>query len=597
MLLGASLHETDGTIIYINDALKDLIKIDSSVEYINKQLDQCILGNIIPDKTDIKYIIDNISKLDDEIFKFELNDETVWIKMNSITIKNGEEHIIITYENISDTFNYSHLYKEIFSNIKSAIVILKPYKNDFVIKELNPYAYELDNLSYEDNLVGLRISTLNLPLINGKHIVEYVKEAFLNNTSIKMENVNCNYTINGVLYEYWRNVYFYAIKTGEVVVIYDDVTDIMNYKNKIEDSDKQKSKFISNMSHEIRGPINTIAGFSTLLSDLKPDDNTKKEEYINIIKNSSEVLNNLIDDILDISKIEAGKLSIDKKSFDANKVMNQLYMSFKSRTNNKVKLIKQIELNTLTIFNDEFRLKQILSNLLSNSIKFTKKGYIEMGYKIENEMVIFYVKDTGVGIKETDKDKIFERFERLKEKTKNGYGLGLSISQELSELMGGELYFDSEYGKGSSFYFKIPIGLIKNSATEKNTSSNNSVSLKDKTILLVEDVEFNAKLIISYLEPTHVNIITAVDGNDALIKYNENRDNIDLILMDIQIPEIDGKEVTSIIRSIDKTTPIIAQTAYAMNNEIEEILSHGFNDLIKKPIKKELLIEMVAKYI
>jgi CheY-like chemotaxis protein len=206
------------------------------------------------------------------------------------------------------------------------------------------------------------------------------------------------------------------------------------------------------------------------------------------------------------------------------------------------------------------------------------------------------VKDTGQGIKEEDKNKIFKRFSQANN-NKIGHGLGLSISYELIKLMGGDIWFESEYGEGTTFFFKLH---NDRKLGRKKTEYNNNIDeldLRGKTILIVEDIEFNTKLLVSYLEPTDVNIVTAVDGNDALIKYNENKNHLDLILMDIQLPIIDGKEVTQIIRTIDTTTPIIAQTAYAMKEEIDDIMEYGFDGLIKKPIRKDELLSVINKFI
>lgn len=259
---------------------------------------------------------------------------------------------------------------------------------------------------------------------------------------------------------------------------------------------------------------------------------------------------------------------------------------------------KNLPFRSLKLLNDEYRFRQIFNNLLSNAIKFTTKGEIEMGYKKDNDFVVFYVGDTGMGIKEEDKNKVFKRFGQPNS-NKLGHGLGLSISYELIKLMDGEIWFESEFGVGTTFYFKLPndrkLGRKKNENIEIDSIDN--IDLRGKTILIVEDIEFNTKLLISYLEPTYVNIITAVDGNDALIKYNENKNHIDLILMDIQLPNIDGKEVTQIIRTIDTTTPIIAQTAYAMKEEIDDIMEYGFDGLIKKPIRKDELLLVISKFI
>lgn len=599
MLLGASLHDIDGNLIYINDSLKKMLNITNYDNYSNKSLSDGLFNDFIENKIDFEILSNNIKNISDEIVNIIVNNNKLWIKINSILYKNGEEYIIITYEDISKSFNYTHLYKEIFNNIKSGIVILKPYIDDYIIKDINPYAYELDNLDINDKIINKKLSDINLPPIDNKKFIEYVNDSYLNSKTIKLENINFSYIKNDKNIEYWRNVYIYPIKTGEIVVIYDDITDIVRYKDKLEESDRQKTKFISNMSHELRTPINTISGFSDLLKDMK-DTNQKRNEYIDIIKDSSDILNNLVDDILDMSKIEAGKLSIDKKVFNVNKIINNLYLTFKNKTKKNVKLYKKTPLNELLIFNDDIRLTQVITNFLSNSCKFTDTGYIEFGYELNDDNVFFYVKDTGIGIKDEDKDKLFKRYQRLKTKDKKGNGLGLYISKEISNLMGAEISFLSEYKKGSKFCINVPIGIKdKNKAKceVKNNPDKINIDLKDKTILLVEDVEFNQQLLISYLESTNVNIILAVDGNDALIKYNEHRDNIDLILMDIHMPNMNGTEVTETIRSIDSTTPIIAQTAYAMTNDIEDILKYGFNDLIKKPIKQNNLLAVVDKYI
>ena len=326
--------------------------------------------------------------------------------------------------------------------------------------------------------------------------------------------------------------------------------------------------------------------------------NEQANNYIDIVKNNSKILIKLIDDILDMSKIEEGKISINKTNFYVNSIIKEIYDSNYKFINDEIEFNLHINDDDVIIFADEFRFKQVITNLLNNSVKFTKKGSIDIGYIKNKNYVTFYVKDTGIGIKDDDKDLVFKRFHKVEYKSKIGSGLGLTISKDLIKLMNGDMWFESTYGKGTTFYFKLPtINKTENKKISKIKNKIDNLDLYGKKILLVEDVEFNIKLLKSYLYPTRATIITAENGNDALIKYNEYKDSLDLILMDIQIPEMDGNEVTQIIRTIDERIPIIAQTAYAIREETEQIMQNGFNDLIKKPIRKDELLEILSKYL
>jgi CheY-like chemotaxis protein len=381
----------------------------------------------------------------------------------------------------------------------------------------------------------------------------------------------------------------------------DDITVETNMVYKLERSDKYKTEFLSNMSHEIRSPINSIIGFSELLKDVK-DDQEKKEQYITIIQNSSESLTKIINDILDITKIQDGKLEINNSNFYLNSIMEELFLINKTKIKNvNITLKINIPKEDTMILSDNLRFVQIFNNLLNNAIKFTKNGFIEFGYIKKKDTIKFYVKDTGIGIKKEEQQKIFERYTQIKNIKQEkiiGYGLGLSISKELVDLMGGELKLESEYNNGSYFYFELPYNkkkkIIKNLDNQKETYN---YDFTGKNILIVEDIDFNIKLLQSYLEDTNANIIIATDGNEAILKYNENKQILDIILMDIQLPEMDGTDVTKIIRTIDKETPIIAQTAYAMKDDIDTIMNYGFNDILNKPIKKDDLLKIIYMYL
>jgi CheY-like chemotaxis protein/nitrogen-specific signal transduction histidine kinase len=441
-------------------------------------------------------------------------------------------------------------------------------------------------------MVGKGLKTLNISTIEDKPMYEHIKEVWNSGVSKYIKFAKCWKSKKSL----WLNIQILRMDNNEMIVMFDDVTEILENRKKLEDSNKQKSVFLSNMSHEIRSPVNSIMGFADLLLGL--DDERTRREYVDIIINSSGYLLKLIDDILDMSKIEAGKISISKKNFDVNDKMKEIYFTNKNKIKKGINFILMTPIENLKIFNDDYRFMQVFINLINNAIKFTDQGEIEMGYFKKDNFIVFYVKDTGMGIKDEDKDKIFKRYEQVQKSSKIGTGLGLSISSELVKILGGEMWLETHYGIGSTFFFKLPISKRISGIDKKpRTEIVESIDLTGKNILLVEDNDYNTKLIKSYLEPTNANVIVAVDGNEALIKYNENKNNIDFILMDIQIPEMDGNEVTQIIRTIDESTPIIAQTAFAMKEEVDDIMQNGFDDIIRKPIRKEELYKVLSRHL
>jgi len=589
MTIGASIHDANGIVMYVNPVFckffktsnKNIINNKLSIDNINVEIDSVF--NVF------EFINNNLSNINNLTFKIRFNDIGFKvIKSDSFMIKNGVDYYIVTYNDVTDSVSQSHLYQEIFNNVNVGIILLKSKNGqDFFIKDLNPFVENLENIT-KDNIIDKNINEIT----NNKIILDGIENVWKNGIKLELKNIKCD-DCNKLS---WRNVYIHKISSGDIVILYEDITRMIESKKKFEDFDKQKTTFLSNMSHEIRNPINSIIGFADLLSE---ENNKQKQlEYIDIIKTNGNMLTQLVNDILDITKIEEGKLDINKSEFNVNKIIEEIYTTTKSNISKDVEFKKNTPIHNLTLLNDEYRFRQILNNLISNSKKFTKTGSIEIGYKKENNFIVFYVKDTGIGIKDKDKEKVFNRFEQIKQSSKIGYGLGLPICVQLIKMMGGEIWFDSEYGVGSTFYFKLLIDKkIENKKQNININTKTDINLSGKTILLAEDIDFNIKLLLSYLEQTNVNIILAVDGNDTLIKYNDNKNTIDLILMDIQMPFMEGTEVTQIIRTIDKTTPIIAQTAYAMKEEIDNILECGFNDIIKKPIRKDELLRLISKYI
>lgn len=379
-------------------------------------------------------------------------------------------------------------------------------------------------------------------------------------------------------------------------------------KNQAEEADKLKSAFLANMSHEIRTPMNAIIGFSNLLDDIDISSVQRTELIDLIIKNSHSLLN-LIDDIIDIAKIEAGQLRIINKECYINQLMNELFETFSERfKHNKTIQIKVDEkiLNTqLKIESDYYRLQQIFNNLIDNAIKFTENGFVEFGYlqdKLEYEnQLIFFVKDTGIGLSNEQQSTIFSRFTKVehnKKKIYRGAGLGLTISKNLVEMMGGKIWVDSELNKGATFFFSIPLKQ-GDKPTVQNFSKNNitqKYNWNQKTILIAEDEESNYKFLEMIMRKTKSEILWAKTGKQVL-DICQGKHHLDLILMDLKMPEMDGLEAIRKIRKERNNVPIIVQTAFSMPEDRNQSFDAGATDFISKPIGKDKLLSLINKYL
>lgn len=391
-------------------------------------------------------------------------------------------------------------------------------------------------------------------------------------------------------------------------LVEDRTIDLKVAKDKAEESDMIKTAFLANMSHEIRTPMNAIVGFSNLLLDLDSTE-AEKIDFVKQINSNSEILMNLINDIIDISIIESGQIKIKHTTFCISELMQDLLSLFEQekRKINKDHIRITLEFDpsliSLFILADINRFKQVISNLISNALKFTNQGSIVIGFKQSNSHnILFYVKDTGIGIDPDNHEAIFERFSKFNSECEKmlfpGTGLGLAICHDLVQLMGGNIWFDSVVNEGSSFYFTLPALSSEKEADFYPSGEHLSASelnLTGKTIIVAEDVVSNFKLIKAFLKHTRVNLLWAKDGKEVLNMLRNH--TVDLILMDIQMPILDGIKTTETIRKMNYKTPIIIQTAFALNNEIEKSYSVGCNDYITKPIKKEDLIEKILKHI
>jgi PAS domain S-box-containing protein len=377
---------------------------------------------------------------------------------------------------------------------------------------------------------------------------------------------------------------------------------LIRAREKAEESDRLKSAFLANMGHEIRTPMNGILGFSELLKNpaLTGDE---QQEYISIIEKSGVRMLNIINDLIDISKIESGQMNIHISKCEINEQCEDIYSFFKPEVESKG--LKFTYKNGLTskeakIYSDREKVNIILTNLIKNAIKFTMKGSIEFGYSKNDDFLEFYVRDTGIGVPAEQKDIIFERFRQGSESLNRNYegaGLGLSISKSFVEMLNGQIWVESTPFKGSVFYFTLPYNPDKLEGVNPDIGIATEVknTYKKLKILIAEDDEASGLLMSKIIKIVTENVITVLTGIDAVKTCRDNSD-IDLVLMDIKMPEMDGYEATKQIRNFNKNVVIVAQTAYAQTGDREKALEAGCNDYIAKPILRNELLQLINKH-
>ncbi len=380
------------------------------------------------------------------------------------------------------------------------------------------------------------------------------------------------------------------------------VTELSKAKKQAEASDKLKSAFLANMSHEIRTPMNGILGFTELLKepDLSPEE---RSNYLQIVENSGNHLLNIINDIVDISKIEADLMKIHKAEYSINEILNESLLFFsenqKIKKNNIQLLLKKgLPDQQSIILTDKTRLNQTLTNIIGNACKFTTNGYIEFGYQKQDEKtLLFYVKDTGFGIPKNKLQAIFERFiqaDTPSERQQEGTGLGLAISKALVELLGGKIWVKSEIGTGSTFYFTIPLEVP---ARFSDTSSftipiPSSLDWHDKTILIAEDIESNYYLLKIMLRSTQAKTLWALNGQESVDMVKQYPE-ISLVLMDIRMPVMNGYEATRLIKKMRPDLPVIAQTAYSLDGDKNKSFEAGCDEYVTKPVNAGQLLAKI----
>ena len=508
------------------------------------------------------------------------------------------------------------MYQIIYENTGAATLTLKA---DTTIQMMNSEFEKLigiprDQIEKKKKLLEL-VDKKDQPILQRYHYL------LLSNPEAVPKNYEFDYiTRDGET----RNAYMTGstlLDTKTCVISFIDITEfklvekqLRIAKEKAEESDRLKSAFLANVSHEIRTPLNAITGFSALLSNHNlPLE--KKEKYIKQILNGSSELVSLIDNVLDISRIESGTMKTKVAEFLLYAQLEEIrnfYDDFKSqhgKENLEIKLNLPAVHKKFLLKSDQVKLQQILGNLIDNAIKFTASGSVEIGYSVlpnqnkddSRENILFFVKDTGIGIAKKDKDAIFERFVKIIDKGDylyRGAGLGLALARDLVHLLGGEIWVESSLGKGSTFYFTIPH--IKPKPTTEKIKSAKPIreDFSDKVIMIAEDTESNFLYLKELLHSTKIQIIRAKDGQEAIDIFRKNKDKIDLILMDILMPEYDGFEAAQRIRKINEDVCIIAQTAFTFEGEMENGLYAGcFDDYILKPFDIKIIHKLLHKYL
>ncbi len=383
-----------------------------------------------------------------------------------------------------------------------------------------------------------------------------------------------------------------------ILTIEQDVTksklmeqELVDAKERAIEADKLKSAFIANMSHEIRTPLNAIVGFSKIIAETEEADD--REAYFSIVEANNERLLGLINEILDLSKIESGIMAFEENPIKMKDFFEDLVHTMSIKCPKGVVLNCEQADDDLIILCDRNRLGQVFMNLIQNAIKFTSEGSITFGFTREPAHLQFFVRDTGAGIPPEKLEKVFDRFVKADNFTQ-GTGLGLSICRSIVDRWGGEIWIESEVGKGSTFFFSFPYSkVITEASTERTTAfGDDAFDLQDKTILVAEDTDSNYKLIEAMIGKSY-KLIRAHNGLEAVSLYNEIHP--DIILMDIKMPEMNGLEATTIIRETDKQVPIVAQSAFAFEDDRRNAIEIGCTDFIAKPFSKKQLTTLIHR--
>ncbi len=596
--------------------------------YHNRYMDEVFCRKNCTENTPHELFPGKIARLERDEDKKVLSGENIVVE-KILPDKNGRERIYMVHKfamkEIHGTSRIGGIYIDITKRKEAeyklrilsrairyspvCVVITDPEGN---IEFVNPAFTHITGYSFAE-VMGKNMNIVN----SGKHKGEFFMKMWKTIKSGKdWQGEILNRKKDGTLF--WEKVAISAIinnkgKITHFVAIKDDITkskeaeeQIKKAKEKAEESDRLKTTFLANMSHEIRTPMNAIVGLSRLLVDTGISLEERKS-FTGIINENSQTLLKLIEDIIDISKIEAGQISINKSECQLNQLLDEILNTFKSQIEKqegkriRLSAHKGLDNTRATIITDPHRLRQILFNLIGNSCKFTDKGSVDYGYELSDSGKLkFYVKDTGIGISKDKTEIIFNRFRQAEDSTTRNYGgagLGLTISKSLVEILGGEIWVNSIPGEGTIFYFTLP---YQRAATKKpagkvvQISKGKELSFKEKTILVAEDIEANYRLIEALLKKTDATVLWARDGEET-IEMCRRKNNIDLVLLDINMPGINGYEALVEIKKLKTSLPVIMQTAYAMPGEEERFIKAGCDGYITKPINSDVFLNTIRK--
>jgi PAS domain S-box-containing protein len=534
----------------------------------------------------------------------------IWIKDTTYIRKNTKGDVtqfegIIT--DITDHINIENqLQKQfeqqntIFNSIEDAVYLSS---NDFDIEYLNPAMIALIG----HDAVGEKC---HQAIYGRDTICEHCYCDDLKKhtkSTVQLKRGNKSYNVSSVLLNGNRKLSMYhdvtEIKEAKEKLIFQN-SELIIAKETAEQSNKLKTEFINNMSHEIRTPLNGILGFSDFLNDQDITEETRKY-YVQIIKNSGQQLLHIIDDILEISELGTRQSKLNIEEVCINDLILELFSVLdKKAKENKTPLYIKKSLSDFdsTVHIDKLKLYRILNNLIDNALKFTSNGFVEFGYNLEGESIVFYVKDTGIGIHKENHDLIFEKFSQAEKGIVNkvgGLGLGLSIANENATLMNGKLSLESELGKGSIFYVALPYKPVHKESLKPLITKEDTNKKTNFKVLVAEDEEVNylyTEILLQEHIVANCTVFHAKNGEDAVELADEIND-LDLILMDIKMPIMSGYEATKIIKKKHKNLPILALTAYSTQTDIDKALESGCSDVIVKPIRKNDFSNIIDKYL
>ncbi|MEM0992744.1 MAG: ATP-binding protein [Bacteroidota bacterium] len=440
------------------------------------------------------------------------------------------------------------------------------------------YAFAFAMLHFLIFLIGIHISFPPIAVMNEAIIMDANQIVYITTLLVLLYEATAIYYLHEVALKDWE-------KRGE---------ELVKAKEEAEKNNALKSSFLANMSHEIRTPMNSIIGFSDYM--LNDDvDESERERYARIINTSCQQLLHILNDVLDFSKIETRQVNVNNQATNIVDLIISLYQFFELRAHQKklsLHLHCEIDEANSWVVVDPVKLRQILSNYLSNAIKYTQQGTIRLLAKIEDRRLIFCVEDTGKGIKAEFHDLVFQRFRQLEDNADTGTGLGLAISKGFAELMGGEVWLTSKAGVGSAFYLALPYVPSQKvvSSVLKESQQDKAIEFHHNRVLVAEDEVFNFRLLEVVFKQLGVAVVWAKNGAEAIQQVKENP-LFDLILMDIKMPVLDGLSATRIIKRSHPNLPIIAQSAFAFMDEKEQSLAAGCDYYLAKPIKKQDLLD------